>query len=36
MDEFSANFMGRLVRELQLQTESRKTVYVNQLALPHP
>ena len=32
VDDLSANFMGRLVRELQLQTDSRKTVYVNQLA----
>eukprot|EP00667_Euglena_gracilis_P000875 EG_transcript_875 len=32
LDEHSVNFMGRLVRELQAQTDPRRTVYVNQLA----
>eukprot|EP01004_Peranema_trichophorum_P009192 NODE_793_length_2356_cov_78.412450_g382_i1.p1 GENE.NODE_793_length_2356_cov_78.412450_g382_i1~~NODE_793_length_2356_cov_78.412450_g382_i1.p1 ORF type:complete len:750 (+),score=150.00 NODE_793_length_2356_cov_78.412450_g382_i1:316-2250(+) len=32
LDDLSVNFMGRLLREIQHQTDSKKTTYVDQLA----
>lgn len=32
MDEYTTNFMGRLVRELLMQTDPKKTMYVDQMS----
>lgn len=32
LDEYTNNFMGRLVRELLIQTDPKKTTYVDQMS----